>query len=186
MIRINLLPREKAARRPVAPRLLAILVIGILLVGVAAATLFLNRRNAGVRAQVDSVNRQIDTLRPRVQQVEELRRAIEAARKKEQLLRRLEEARVPWDQVLAELRRVLPTDVWLTQVEAYATGEMVFNGYGLSYESVARFMTSLEGSDRFEAIDMLISQKQKISGREVVNFSVTGRLVSARKEAVNR
>jgi len=183
MIRINLLPRERVQRRPIAPRLLLVLVAGVLLVAVAAATIVLNARNAAERARIAALSQQIDALRPRVARVEELRRAIEAARRKSDLLHSLEAARVPWDLILEELRVVLPKDVWLTQLEAHDGGGITFNGYALSYTAVARFMVSLEGSEMFQNIDMLISQTQNIAGREVVNFSLTGQFVRPAKEA---
>lgn len=177
MIRINLLPRERVQRRPVAPRVLIVLVVGALAVATTAATLYLGARSARLRAQVEDVNAQIEELRPKVARVEQLRRAIEVARRKGDLLRTLELARVPWDLILDELRGVLPKDAWLTQVEMHDDGSMTFNGYALSYEAVARFMVSLEGSEMFKGIDMLISQKQIIAGRDVVNFSLTGTFV---------
>lgn len=186
MIRINLLPRERVRRPAVAPRALALLLVGVILVGALASTLYLNARNARVRAEVDRVNAEIEALRPRVQRVEALRRQIEAARRKEQLLRQLEATRVPWDTVLEELRTVMPQDVWLTQVEVRDVGDLVFNGYGMSYEAVARFMVSLEGSPLFKDVDMLISQQQLITNRPVINFSLTAKLSLERKEAVSR
>jgi len=183
MIRINLLPRERVQRQPLAPRLLLILVGAIAIVAVAAATLALSARNNAVRGRIARVEEQINILRPKVERVAQLRRAIENARRKADLLKSLEASRVPWDVILEELRAILPKDVWLTQLEALDAGNMSFGGYALSYTAVARFMVSLEGSETFQHADMTISQKQKIANKTVINFSVVVKLVNERKEA---
>lgn len=176
MIRINLLPRERARRRGVGPTTLVTVLVVVVIGGIVAYTTVLNNRNARLRAQVNEVNQQIEDQRLRVARVEELQRQIEAARRKEQLLKSLEASRVPWDRVLEELRTVMPQDVWLVQVELKDSGDLVFNGYGMSYEAVARFMVSLESSKLFNSVDLLITQKQTVAGREVVNFSLTSKL----------
>jgi len=183
MIRINLLPRERVQRRPIAPRLLLVVVGAALLVVVTAATLWLNARNEAVKAEVARVNEQIEVLRPKVARVEELRKAIETARRKADLLKSLEASRVPWDVILEELRAVLPKDVWLVQVQANDGGALTFSGYGMTYTAVARFMVSLEESELFEAVDMVVSQKQSVGRTPVINFSLTGKFVRPAKEA---
>lgn len=183
MIRINLLPRERARRRAIAPRALALLVVGVLAFVVVISTLYLEARNGRVEAELKRVNEQIDALKQKVARVEELTRQIELARRKERLLRQLEALRVDWDAVLEEVRTVMPRDVWMTQVELRDAGNLVFNGYAMSYEAVARFMVSLEDSEMFNSVDMLVSQKQKIANTNVINFSVTAKLVPLSKEA---
>jgi Tfp pilus assembly protein PilN len=183
MIRINLLPRERVQRRPIAPRILLVLVGAVLLVVVTGATLWLNARNAVVRAEVARVNKQIDALRPRVARVEALRKAIEEARRKADLLKNLEASRVPWAVILEELRTVLPKDVWLVQMQANDDGSLTFSGFGMSYTAVARFMVSLEDSALFEGVDMVVSQKQNVAGRDVINFALTGKFIRPAKEA---
>ena len=186
MIRINLLPRERVQRAPIAPRVLLVLVGAALMAVVTVVTLWLNARNAALRAEIARVNEQIRVLEPQVRRVEELRRAIEAARRKAELLRSLEASRVPWDVILEELRAVLPRDVWLTQIQANDDGALTFTGYGMSYTAVARFMVSLEGSQRFEGVDMIVSQRGTIGGSQVVSFALTGRFVRPAKEAGRR
>lgn len=186
MIRINLLPRERVRRKAVAPRALLLLLVGVLAFVVVLSTLYLNARNHRVEAELARVNREIEVLRPKVARVEELRRQIEIARRKEQLLKQLEAMRVNWDVVLEEVRTLMPRDVWLTQTELRDGGALTFNGYAMSYEAVARFMVNLEGSEMFHNADMTVSQRQRIGSRDVINFSVVTELVNERKEAVIR
>ncbi len=186
MIRINLLPREQLRRPGPAPRAVALLVIGILLLATVASTLYFNARNAAVRDEIARTEERIEGLKAQVSRVEALRRQIEAARRKQQLLQRLEAARVPWDTILEAVRTIMPKDVWLSQIAAGEDGGMNFIGYGLTYTAVAQFMVNLEDSPMFSGVDLILGQKQPVGGKQVVNFSLTSRLTLARKEAVRR
>jgi Tfp pilus assembly protein PilN len=162
-------------------------VIAVLLVAAAVvATLLLNARNAAVRDEIAAINAEITELEPKVARVEELKRLIDVAERKEGMLKRLEAARIPWDQVLLELRVVMPRNVWLTSITAAQDGNLVFNGIGLSYTAVAQFMVALESSQMFEGTDFTAGQKQMIGTRPVINFSVTSRMTSKRTEASSR
>jgi len=186
MIRINLLPREQLRRPGIPPRTLVLLLVGVVAAAAVLTTILFNARNARVRAEIARVEERIEVLKPQVARVEALRTEIEAARRKQQLLQRLESARVPWDTILEDVRTVMPKDVWLTQMAAGEDGSVNILGFGLTYTAVARFMVNLESSPLFSDIDMVVSQKQPFGGREVINFSLIGRLTVQRKEAVLR
>ena len=183
MIKINLLPRERVRRVAVAPRILVGLVAVVVIAGLVLVTLYLNVQNALLRSELAQVNARIDELRPQVAEVEALQRQINEARRKEQLLRQIQAMRIPWERVMNELRKILPTDVWLIRVEAHGDGNLTFNGYGLSYESVARFMVNLNASPVFQNADVSIAQKQGIGKQIVINFSVTAQLAPPGKAA---
>ncbi|HEY6101802.1 MAG TPA: PilN domain-containing protein [bacterium] len=186
MIRINLLPRERLRAPTPAPLRVGVVVAVLLVAAAIVATLGLNARNTAVREEITTINAAITELEPKVARVEELKKLIEAAERKEQMLKRLEAARIPWDQVLLELRVIIPRDVWLTSVSAAQDGNLVFNGFGLTYTAIARFMVNLESSQMFEGTDLVSSQKQAIGTRPTVTFSVTSRLTSKRTEASSR
>jgi Tfp pilus assembly protein PilN len=118
-----------------------------------------------------------------VAEVEALQRQINEARRKEQLLRQIQAMRIPWERVMNELRKILPTDVWLIHIEAKGDGSLTFNGFGMSYESVARFMVNLNASPVFQNADVTIAQKQDVGKFPVINFSVTAQLAPPGKAA---
>jgi Tfp pilus assembly protein PilN len=183
MIKINLLPRERIRRAPAAPRVLIVAGVLLALAAATVATVSLNARIGRLQRDLAEVNADIERLRPVVAEVEALQRRIAEARQKERLLQELEALRVPWDQILVELREIVPRDVWLIRVEARTDGNLTFNGFGFSYEALARFMVSLDRSDMFDGAELNIAQKQVQGGRETVNFSVSAKLVTAKKEA---
>jgi Tfp pilus assembly protein PilN len=186
MIRINLLPRERVRAPAPAPLRIGGVIVVLLIVAAVVATISLNARNAAVRQEIEDINARITELEPKVARVEELKRLIEVAERKEQMLKRLEAARIPWDQVLLELRVIIPRNVWLTSISAAQDGNLVFNGFGLSYTDVARFMVNVQDSALFEGTDLTTSQKQLIGSRQTINFSVTSHLTAKRTEASSR
>ncbi len=188
MIKINLLPRERSRRGgPALSRMT--LVVGVVAVAVLLAgyALLLAGENARLKADLDNTNQQITALKPQVAHVEALKRRIEAAQRKADLLKSLEATRVSWDVVLEEFRVVMPKDVWVTGMSVADDGAVSVDGFGLSYESVARMMVSLDTSKVFREIDLEGAQKQSITAAtDVVNFRLTGRLRSEHKEAGTR
>jgi Tfp pilus assembly protein PilN len=129
------------------------------------------------------VNARIDELRPQVAEVEALQRQIAEARRKEQLLRQIQAMRVPWERVMNELRKIMPTDVWLNHIDAKGDGVLSFEGYGLSYESVARFMVNLNASPVFMNADFRSGHKTDVANRDVISFAVTAQLAPPGKAA---
>jgi Tfp pilus assembly protein PilN len=184
MIKINLLPRERVRRIAIAPRLLVGLVGVVVVAALVLATIALNVRNAHVRDDIDRVNADIEKLKPQVAEVEALQRQTTEARRKGQLLGQLQGLRIPWERVMNELRRILPTDVWLTVIGAQADGSLSFEGFGMSYESVARFMVNLNASSVFQNADFRSAHKADIASRTVISFAVTAKLALPQKAAV--
>lgn len=186
MIKINLLPRERVRRVAVAPRILvgfvAIVVVAVLVV----ATLVLTGQNLALRNEIARVNMRIEELRPQVAEVEALQRQINEARRKEQLLRQIEAMRIPWEKVMNELRKILPTDVWLNRIDARGDGTLTFEGFGLSYEAVARFMVSLNASPVFVNADFKSGHKTSVEKHDVISFAVTVQLAPPGKAAALR
>lgn len=183
MIRINLLPRERARRVLITPRIIVLAATGALLVILVAVTVYLNARNDRLRVEIDDINAEIAILAPQVARVENLQRRIAALRQREQVLRQLDDARIPWDAVLSEVAVIIPRDVWLTRLTAGADGSLSFSGNGLSYQAVARFMLNLDASPMFEGVDLSSTQKVKIGTRDVATFSVTARRTASGREA---
>lgn len=183
MIRINLLPRERARRVLVTVRIITLAIFGALVVVLVAVAVYLNARNDRVRGEVEDLEAEIAVLAPQVARVEDLERRITALRQREQVLKRLDEARIPWQAVLTEVAAVIPRDVWLTRVAAGADNTLSFNGNGLTYQAVARFMLNLDASQMFDNVDLSATSKVKIGTRDVATFSVTARLTAPGREA---
>lgn len=176
MIKINLLPR--APRRRISGR--PLLEIGIpLLVFVALVGwyLALSTQIRSTEQRIAQTEQQIAELTPVVAQVEELKKRIEEAKRKEELLDQLLATQLPASAILANVRVLIPKDVWLNTLSVPDTRSFTLDGFALTYVAVARLMDNLESARIFEALDLATAEREKIGDREVVKYQVTGRLV---------
>ncbi len=176
MIRINLLPRAPRRRisgRPLLEIGVPLLVFLVLVVWYLA----LNNQVTGIQRQITDTNKKIDELRPVVAQVDELKKRIEEARRKEELLDQLLSLQLPASAILANIRVLVPKDVWLNTLSVPDTRSFTLDGFALSYVAVARLLDNLESARLFEGLDLATAEREKIGEREVVKYQVTGRLV---------
>jgi Tfp pilus assembly protein PilN len=98
--------------------------------------------------------------------------------------------RVAWDRVLRQFSLVLPSDVWLTQLNlkspvsasdaaAAATGStdgapsgFTIEGSTYSHDAVARLLSRLAVVPDLTNVQLINSQAQEINGQTVVNFTI--------------
>jgi len=176
VIRINLLPR--APRRRISGRpLLEIGVPLVVLVAVVVYYLGLQAQVAAIDRRIKETEAEIARLQPQVQAVEELKRRIEEARRKEDLLAQLLATQLPASAILTNIRVLIPRDVWLVTLTVPDTRTFSLEGYGMSYVAVARLMDNLESAGIFEGLDLTTAERDRIGTTPVVKFSVNGRLV---------
>ncbi len=176
MIRINLLPRAPRRRIPGRP----ILEIGlplVVLVIVVVATLSLRAQVNGIQNSIKKAEDEIKVLTPQVQAVEDLKKRIEEAKKKEDLLAQLLATQLPASTILTNVRVLIPKDVWLTTLSVPDTRSFTMEGFGMSYVAVARLMDNLESAGIFEGLDLTTAERDRVGTVEVVKYSVNGRLV---------
>jgi Tfp pilus assembly protein PilN len=179
MIRINLLPKAPRRRLPGRP----LLEIGIPLVVALILVIWYLALSTGVERlaqQIGQVNKEIDELQPQVTAVEELKRQIEEARKKEELLAQLLATQLPASSILANLRVLIPKDVWIVSLSVPNTGSFSLDGSAMSYVAVARLMENLETARLFEGLDLTVAERERIGETDTVKYSVTGRLLRPR------
>ncbi|MGH2625928.1 MAG: PilN domain-containing protein [Anaerolineales bacterium] len=176
MIRINLLPR--APRRRIAG--LPLLEIGLPLLAFLVVLFWwvaLNNQINGIERQIVATDQQITELQPQVARVQELKRLIDEAKRKEELLDQLLATQLPASAILANIRVLIPKDVWLSTLGVPDARSFTLDGFALSYVAVARLMDNLESARIFEGLDLTTAERERIGDREVVKYQVTGRLV---------
>lgn len=179
MIRINLLP--KAPPRRISGR--PLFEIGIPLVVLAVLVIWwlgLSARVEGLKREIQATDRAISELQPQVERVEELKRQIEAAKKKEDLLAQLLATQMPASSILTNLRVLIPKDVWITTLSIPDTSSFTLEGFAMSYAAVARLLENLESARLFEGLDLSVAERERIGTTDTVKYTVTGRLLRPR------
>lgn len=176
MIRINLLPKAPARRISGRP----LFEIGIPLVVLAIVVgwyLFLSGQVKDLKGEIQATDRLIAELQPQVERVEELKRQIEAAKEKEQLLAQLLATQMPASSILTNLRVLIPKDVWIVSLSVPNTGSFSLDGSAMSYVAVARLLENLETARLFEGLDLSVAERERVGSTDVVKYTVTGRLL---------
>jgi Tfp pilus assembly protein PilN len=175
LIRINLLPRAPKRRLPGGQ----FLILGLPLVALVAAILLsalILSQNAGLERDIATVRTEIADLQPTVARVLELDRQITVLREKEQVIVDLIKQQMPVSTIMAEIRQLIPKDVWVTNVNVPEPSAITIEGNAQSYYAVAQFMDNLAAGRMFRNIDLSVSQLERAGSREVVKYTITGRV----------
>lgn len=191
-MRINLLPPEIRERQRARRRTMAVVLVGIILLGALGAFYFLQVMRLG-RAERDLAAQQQENARlqaeiAQLQRFDELVRELEATR---ELLDGLLADRVLWSGVLRDVSLVIPGRAWLTgltgtigdvavtapeapeaPVEGGAlVGQVSFNGFAFEHPDVALWLSRLEDVRGFVNPWLSTSTKTVIGPTEVVQFT---------------
>jgi type IV pilus assembly protein PilN len=182
MIRINLLAPErksskkKAASTPSAPGAFqAYLIFGLFLVGAGALcglgwwwkTMVLNDLAQKTTA-AEAKKKSLEAIEKQVQEFKAKKAELE---NKKAVLEKLKADQRAPVHMLDEISKALPDFVWLTKLTE-SGGAITLNGQAVSLSAVADFMTALQRSGYFPAMELVSSQESKEGG---VTFGLTGR-----------
>ena len=173
MIRINLLPRHR--RRRVVPEVGVVSVVVVVLAGLIASYVYGQIQNGVVRLETATLNRQIEQTRIEAAEVLALETKIERLRAKEELLKSLVAREHPWAEVLTDLARRTPRDLWLSSATFNSDStptQLTLGGTAFSYDGVARFMINLASSPFYADVDLNTAGEAEISGRTLITFSL--------------
>lgn len=162
----------------------AAIPVAIVFIGLAVWTCVLTSHVNGLRRDLSRATEQIASLRPAARHTQTLQQSEQQMRRRQALVQQLLTAQMPAPRILQAIRTIVPENMSLTGVTAGA-GEVVFDGYTLSYPSLARFMVALENSGLVRRAALTSSHREDVSGTEVVKFRVTGDLLPVRTAAVS-
>ncbi|MAE93103.1 MAG: hypothetical protein CL910_00440 [Deltaproteobacteria bacterium] len=178
MIKINLLPvREE--RRKAGARQLAISLVGTLVGTLAIAGFFhwsLMSDLAEVQAQAAETKRQIDQFGPQLAQVEAYRKTKADIEQKLEVIERLFAERAGPVHMLDELATHAPDRLWLTKVES-SKKEILIKGMSLDNELVAQFLTVLNASPWFTAVELVSTEAREKEGLKLNAFEISAKAV---------
>jgi type IV pilus assembly protein PilN len=179
MIKINLLPREERVRRAPINTNLILVGAGVVVVLLAMAYGWywldgeVGRLEASIRqAQADakrfeSLAKQVDTFRKEKKRLEDMIKVIDT----------LVAAQGGPVQLLDEVSKALPNEVWLTSFNR--TGKKLeISGIAFSNFNVASLMTNLgNAANLLKNVDLVIAEKTTIEDRPMEKFTITAEVV---------
>jgi type IV pilus assembly protein PilN len=179
MIEINLLP-VREARRKADLRQQALLLVGTLVGSLAlsgAVHAWMLARGVAARSQTKALEKEIEKFSTQLQQVEDFRRKKSEIEKKLAVIDRLDRSRSGPVHVLDELATHTPERVWLTNVRSQ-DGAISIDGMSLDNELVALFLTALNDSPYFDAVELEESELVERDRLKLNSFKVKARLTT--------
>lgn len=177
MIKINLLPVRAAKKKETAVQQIIIFCVSIFVVFVVIGALYAVKLGqiSSTKNDISSANTKIAELKVRIGKLEELKNLKEQVKKKLDVLSQLRKNKTGPAQRLATLSDIVPDQLWLT---AYSeTGENVkISGIAFSEDLIAQLMRSIQSTNDFTGVELIVSEQKEISGSKVKSFELACKL----------
>lgn len=179
MINVNLLPKEE---RFVEPRTLAPPRTKFLLPLAAAVallvpigTLFAHQemRLQSLRRDIQLAEQESATLRPRVARVQELEGQRADLLRRLDLVRSLNQERTLSVQLMDELARQVPGNLWLTKLAPAGPSGMTLEGITFTPLFLSDLMRRLDESRLYRDVDLTVAERTQIGEQKVIKFTIT-------------
>jgi type IV pilus assembly protein PilN len=180
MIKINLLPVRAAKKKETAIQQIVIASVTVVVVAVIVTSLYVVKRVqvATTKDDITSANKKIEELKTKIGKLEELKTLKEQVKKKLDVLAQLRKNKSGPAQRLASLSDLTPDQLWLT---AYSESDqnIKLSGNAMTEELIAQFMKSLEASNDFMGVELIVSEQTEIAGTKLKKFDLSMKLKSA-------
>ena len=200
---VDLTPRDVKTARKRRPDLVAVLLPVAAVVPLAAAGFLFAQAHGKVsdrQSELSSLQQQLDRLpQPRGPQIDASLRGEQAARAS--AVAQVLGGRHAWDGMLADFSRVLPADVWLTELKAETpsvtaptpasastataavaaapAGSVTISGYTYTQADVARLLARLSTLPSLAGVQLQQSATVSVGGKDVVQFTILGTMREA-------
>lgn len=179
MIKINLLPRKVTRKKMTVIRHLVLGGVLILAVTAMIGYFWMLQSN-----KIDSLNSQVaqarsekDSLKNVNQQKEQHEKDIEDLKHRIDVISQIEKGRTIPIHLMDEITKVLDDSlpIWLTSLN-FTGQNIMLDGYSFTNPDIANMVKQLEASPYLQNVDLIVSQKATIQGREIFKFSISAGL----------
>ena len=184
MIEINLLPHREAKRAADLRQTVAVLALGVLVVGVVIVIVegTLKASQSSAEESIRKLEAEIAIHKPEEERVEGFKKKKSELEDKIDVIRGLDRARSGPVRIFDELSKNTPDRLWLTSISTAGVAITV-EGNSLDTGVVADFLRSLNGSDYFKDVDLeRTSPGPEVDGVRLVHFIITAALAQSSLE----
>lgn len=174
MIKINLLPIRASKRKESARQQLLILLVSLILViGVAlAAYSFLLIKISSTNKEIARSEQEIQELKAKIGKIKDLEKLKADVQKKLDVLNQLRRGKSGPVHRLSTLSSAVPDKLWLTGYVESQTGVKV-TGVAFTEELIASFMRSLQDSEDFSNVELVVSEQVEMAGMKLKKFELS-------------
>jgi type IV pilus assembly protein PilN len=173
MIKINLLPIRASKRKESARQQLLILLVSLLaVIGIAlAAYSFLLIKIKSTNTEIARSEQEIQELKAKIGKIKDLERLKADVQKKLDVLNQLRRGKSGPVHRLTTLSSAVPDKLWLTGYTESANGVKI-TGVAFTEELIASFMRSLQESEDFTNVELVVSEQVEMVGMKLKKFEL--------------
>lgn len=184
MIRINLLPFRTARKKENVRRQLTVLLSSLFLVIILM--FYINIR---LNSQVEEVTNKVKNIKTEIakyekinKEIAEIKGKLEVLKTKLKVIKELETNRYEPVRLMDTMTNlIIPNRMWFLSFDT--TGKTVnISGVAVDSQTVADFMTRLEGSKLFETVNLKTIKKQMVKQASLKNFEISCNKKYAKEE----
>jgi len=177
MIKINLLPLRAAKKKETAIQQVSIFCFSIALVGLIVILLYGLKLGqiSSAKNDITTANAKINELKAKIGKLEELKKFKEQVKKKLDVLAQLRKNKTGPAQRLATLSDITPEKLWLTAY-AESSDSVKLAGVAFTEDLIAQFMRSVQASNDYTGVELIVSEQKEISGTKLKSFELVFKL----------
>jgi type IV pilus assembly protein PilM len=168
-------PEAKRANYLGAKAVLPIMAISAVLLGMTIVHLSQQNQLNSLEARLEAIRTETDLYRDKITIVEDLTMKRADVSERIDVIRELDKNRFARVEVLEMIARRMPPLTWLTEVKEAPTPSgpgILVSGVTSSNTKVAEFMTALLKEESVKAVDLMVTQINKIADTEVTDFTL--------------
>ncbi len=175
MIRINLLPFRTAKKLENIRMQISVFVLSVILMIVVLGFYFIriNGELSGVRDKNAQLKKELDSYSDLLKRVDELKKRREDLKGKVDVIQALEAKKAGPVQLFDEISMAVPQGKLFLKSMSESDKDVKMTGIARDYDTVALFMTRLEGTKTIDKVTLGSTAKAVVDEQTVNNFSLT-------------
>jgi type IV pilus assembly protein PilN len=177
MIRINLLPARATRKKETAKQQIAIMVLALLLVAGAVGSVYAYylAKVSSTKNQIVASEQEISELKVKIGEINNLKKLKEDVQKKLDVLNKLRKDKTGPVRRLGTISDTVPDKLWLT---AYSESQdkVTISGIAFTEELIAEFMSRLQASNDYTAVELVVSEQAMVAATKVKKFQINCQL----------
>jgi type IV pilus assembly protein PilN len=174
MIRINLLPFRAARKKENVRRQISILLLSLALIFVASLLLsnVLSNKIKSLNLEIANTKQEIEKYAKINEEIKLIKQRIEVLNKKTEVIRSLERSRLEPVKLLEYMTQlIVPNRMWFTSF-TFKDNNVGINGMAIDNNTIADFMTKLENSKQFSAVNLKTIEKKQFQNIDMKSFQL--------------
>ncbi|PKN15950.1 MAG: fimbrial protein [Deltaproteobacteria bacterium HGW-Deltaproteobacteria-23] len=174
MIRINLLPYRASKKKETATQQIMIMSVVMLLALAIIAGVYLVTLNkiSTTKQEITQSEEELANLKKKVGEIDKLKKLQAEVQRKLDILNQLRKEKTGPATRLARMSDIVPEKMWLTRYQESGL-KVSISGLAYNEELIADFMRSIQASDEFGTVELLVSEQQEISGVKLKKFDLS-------------